>query len=117
MDLDVGYSVQQIEDPQNNLLTLPVELIVYILSFLSCASDLVKLRYVSRTLRGACETPSLWRQFIWLHFHASEYHCVKSALKSYGQHIKNLSFPHHVTPYKLTPMLKQCSNLVKLQIN
>ena len=114
MDLDVGYSVQV---PQNNLLTLPTELIVYILSFLTCASDLVKLRCVSRMLRGVCETPSLWRQFIWPHFHTREYHCVKSVLKSYGQHIKYLSFPHHVTPYKLTPMLKHCNNLVKLRLS
>ena len=117
MDPDDDYSVEQIVEPQNNLVTLPTELIVFILSFLTCARDIVNLRYVSQRLQSVCETPSLWRRFIWPHFHIGEYHCVKRVLKSYGQYINHLSFPHHVTPCKLTPMLKHCSNLVKLRLS
>ena len=49
-----------------NLLSLPTELLVYIISFLSSLSDKEKLRYVSRWMRCVIEgTPSLWKEFVW----------------------------------------------------
>ena len=120
MDQDVGYSVEQIENRPlklNYLLALPTELLVFILSFLNGTRDIVKLRYVSRRLRGVCETPSLWRQFIWPHFDIREYRCVKTVLKSCGQYINYLSFPDHVTVSKLALMLQHCSNLVELRLS
>jgi len=100
----------------SNFVALPAELLVYIISFLKNARDIVKLRYVSRRLRSVSETPSLWREFIWPHMDINEERCVKSVLKSCGQYIKRLSFPDHVAPSKLTVMLQHCSNLVELSI-
>ena len=100
-----------------NILTLPSELLVYILSFLTNVRDIVKLRYVSRRLRSVCETPSLWREFVWPHLDICEVRCVKSVLKSCGQHVKRLCFPGHVMPPKqLMAVLQHCSNLVELCI-
>ena len=118
MDQDVDCSVDQVEEPFiNPLASFPPELIVFILSFLTCARDIVKLLYVSRKFKALCRTPSLWRQFIWPYFDNREYRCVKNALKSCGQYISHLSFPHHVTPSKLMPMLKYCNNLTELRLS
>jgi len=103
--------------PLNSFITLPTELIVHIFSFLTNIRDVVKLRYVSRRFRSACEIPSLWREFIWPRLDIREESCVKSVLKLYGQNVKRLSFPDHVpTPCKLTRLLQNCSNLVELCI-
>ena len=108
--------VQDNEPPLNNLLTLPIELLVYITSFLTSARDVVKLRCVSRRLRSVSETPSLWRKFTWPQFDVREERCVKSVLKVCGQFIKRFSFPDHVTHCKITAMLHYCSNLVELSL-
>ena len=113
MDNSVGSNFKE---HLNRLLSLPIELLVHIVSFLS-AHDLVKLRYVSRRLRSVCETPSLWREFIWPHFNIREEHCVKRALESFGQYVQRLSFGHHVTPFKLEAILRHCSNLVELRLS
>ena len=80
-----------------NLLTLPPELLVYIISFLSSLHDRVKLRYVSRWLRYVIDhegTPSLWREFVWPYYDSSEECSVKEVLKVCGQYIKMSSFPY-----------------------
>ena len=100
----------------NNFITLPSELLVYILSFLKITRDLVKLWYISRRFRSVCETSSLWRDFIWPHFDSREGRCLKSVLRSCGQYIRRLSFPRHVMPSKLISMLQHCSN-VSLPMN
>ena len=113
-------SEEHCEQDRGKLLTLPSELLVYIISFLTISRDKVKLRCVSnevsKRLRSLCNTPSLWRKFIWPHFdiHREEY-CVKSVLKSYGQFVKRFSFPHHVIPSKLT-FLQYCSNVTELSL-
>ena len=101
-----------------NLLTLPPELLVYIISFLSSLHDRVKLRYVSRWLRCVIEgTPSLWREFVWPYYDSSEECSVKEALKVCGQHIKMLSFPYsRVTSTRLVEMLQYCSNVQHLSL-
>ena len=115
-DQDDFWNKEQSKEPLSSLVDLPTELLVYILSFLKNIRDIVKLRYVSRRLQSVCETPSLWREFVWPHFNIREERCVKNLLESCGQHIKRLSFPDHVTPSKLTVMLPHCSNLVTLSI-
>ena len=105
--------------PLNNFVTLPTELIVYIISFLTNLRDIVKLSYVCRRLRDVCgcQTPLLWREFIWPHFDICQERCVKRVMRSCGRHIKRLSFPDHVpNPSKLTSMLRYCINLVELSI-
>ncbi|XP_065908495.1 uncharacterized protein [Dysidea avara] len=101
-----------------NLLTLPTELLVYIISFLSSLHDRVKLRYVSRWLRYVIEgTPSLWREFVWPYYDSSEECSVKEVLKVCGQHIKMLSFPYSkVTLTRLVEMLQYCSNVQHLSL-
>ncbi|XP_065908136.1 uncharacterized protein [Dysidea avara] len=101
-----------------NLLTLPTELLVYIISFLSSLHDRVKLRYVSRWLRCVIEeTPSWWREFVWPYCDSSEECSVKEMLKVCGQHIKVLSFPYsRVTSTRLVEMLQYCSNVQHLSL-
>ena len=108
-DTNGGFSI--------NLVALPIEILVYILSFLTSVSrELAKMRYVCRKFRSVCETPSLWRRFSWSQFDVREERCVKNVLKMYGEHVRRLSFSHHVMPAKLIAMLKCCSNLVQLSI-
>ena len=87
-----------------------------ILSFLTDVRDIVQLRCVSRKLRCASETPSLWREFIWPHLDINEERCVNSVLKSCGSYVKRLGIPDHVKPSQLKKMLQHCSNLVELSI-
>jgi len=55
----------QLEKPFVNLSTLPTELLVIIISFLSLAHDKINLRYVSHQLKCVIDgTPSLWKEFI-----------------------------------------------------
>jgi len=113
--------IDEVIDPQiesSGLSSLPVELLVHILSFLAASSmrDVVKMRYVSRMFHSACDTPSLWKSFIWSHFDNTEERCVRNVLKSCGRHIKRLSFPDHVMPSKLVSMFKYCINLTQLSI-
>jgi len=75
-----------------NLLKLPMELLVIIISFLSSQCDRVKLRYVSRWLRCVVNgTPSLWKEFVWPYYDSLEESSVKEVLKVCGQHIKTLA--------------------------
>jgi len=97
---------------------LPVELILFVISFLPTVRDKVRLRCVSRKLRSLCDTPSLWRHFEWPSYEdrACEESCVLSVLKSLGEQVKFLSFPDHVPPSKLVKMLKNCYNVVQLNV-
>ena len=42
--------------------------------------------------------------------------CIHSVLKSFGEHVKFLSFPNYVPPIKLVKMLDYCPNVSKLSI-
>jgi len=96
------------------LLTLPTELLVYIISFLTMAQDKITLRYVSLRLQRISETPSLWREFMWPYYHTGDENRVNKVLKVCGKHVKRLSFLDHVRPRKLIGMLGNCSNLIQL---
>ena len=99
------------------LLTLPTEILVYIISFVAPLRERIKMRYVSRRLQTACEAPSLWREFVWPHYHTGDESCVSNLLKVCGQHVKRLSFPHHVTSTStLVRALTYCSNAVQLSL-
>ena len=103
------------EESLVNLLTLPTELLVYIISFLSSLRDRVKLRYVSRWLRIVIEeTPSLWKEFVWPYYNSREECSVKEVLKVCGQHIKILSFPNSRVSSTLVEMLQYCCNVQHL---
>jgi len=97
-----------------NLVDLPLELLVYIFSFLTSARDRVKLRYVSQLLRAAVETPSLWRDFTWPHFDHREERSIKSVLKLSGRHVKRICFPGLAKiPVKL---LQHCGNVIQFSV-
>ena len=85
------------------LVDIPIEVLVYIVSFVVSARDKVKLRYTSRLLRMVAETPSLWKDFIWPYFDIREERAINSVLKSCGRHVKQLVFPS---------VLSQCSIVI-----
>ena len=97
-----------------NVLSLPVELLVYILSFLPTSRCKVKLRYVSRRLRVVTDIPSLWSEFVWPFYDRREELSVVNVLKAYGMYIKRLCFPNHVMPSVLIQMLSHCNNVTQL---
>ena len=99
-----------------NLLSLPVELLVYIVSFLTEVRDKVKLRYVSRRVKSISETPSLWRKFVWRYYDRLEERCLCNLFKACGQHIAELSFPNHVMPSKLVK-LQYCGDMRHLSLS
>ena len=99
-------------DKNTDMLNLPTELLVYIVSFLPSLRDRVTLLYVSRRLRSVVsESPLLWRDFVW---NTGDEGSVNKVLKMCGQHVKRLSFPHYVTPSKLVGMSEYCKNVIQL---
>ena len=118
-----------------NLLSLPNEVLVKIISFLPGIRDRVKLRYVSRKLRSISETaPSLWREFVWFVNPRAE-KCLHNVMKACGAHIKRLFFHSHylIRPNVLPPnssqkaiksvkmsemvkMLQYCNNVTHLNL-
>ena len=99
-----------------NILNLPVELLVYIASFLPTC-DKVKLRYVSKGLQVVSETPSLWSEFVWPHYDRRQKRSVINVLKACGEYIKTLIFPDHVTSPTLFKMLRLCKNVTQLYLS
>ena len=102
--------------PSVNLMSLPVELLVYIVSFLQSTRDLVKLRYVSRTLKAVTETSSLWNEFVWPLYDPREELSVMNVLKNVGKYVKRLIFPNHVAQSKLLGMAGLCRNVTHLAL-
>ena len=114
-----------------NLLSLPNEILVKIMSYLPDARDRVKFRYVSRRWRNISETPSLFCEFMWPDCNHHEERCLYNVMKDYGVHIRRLSFPQQVIcPCRLpntenqvilkllqmAEMLQFCSNLTHLSL-
>ena len=97
-----------------NILSLPVELLVYIILFLPTVRDIVKLRYVSRRLLVVTETPSLWSEFVWPLYDRREERSVMNVLKTCGVYIKQLVLPNHVPPSRIAIMLSHCKNVTRL---
>ena len=114
------------DDKENipSIFILPVELLVYILSFLPTC-DRVKLPYVSWKLRNICETPSLWKDFVWPCYHAGDDNCVNNVLKMYGKYVKRMAFYHGLycveskdvpAQSQLLNSLEHCVNLTELSL-
>ena len=95
------------------LVDFPIELLFYMLSFVTNARDRVRLRYVSLRLWAAVEVPSLWRQFIWPNLDFREENSIKDTLEFCGRYVKRLSFPNLVIPIE---SLVQCSNVQRLSL-
>ena len=121
-------------DEKGILLTLPTELLVYIVSFLT-TRDKAKLQYVSRRLQSVIETSSLWKMpFVWPYYHIGDEDSVNNVLKMCGQHMKLVSTyfkaaQRELYKYdkqwseelntgtsKLLGMLKNCGNVTQLSL-
>ena len=101
---------------QSTLVTLPVEVLVYIFSFLS-TRDKVRIRCISKSLRSVSEVPSLWEDFIWSRYYAPrDEKLLKHVLKTFGKYIKRIHFADHIAPSKLEVMLKFCKNVIHLNL-
>ena len=100
---------------QSTLVTLPVEVLVCICSFLG-TSDLVRIRCVSKSLRCVTEIPSLWETFIWSGYAPRDDKLLKHVLKVFEKHIKRVYFADHIAPSKLQLMLWSCKNVVQLSL-
>ena len=99
-----------------NLLSLPLELLVCILSCLT-TRDKVKIRNVSQRLRVASETPSLWSDFVWPFYDYREEHFLMNVLTVHRSHIKRLILrPSHMTPSIFFDMLSCCERLTHLSL-
>jgi len=99
---------------QLSLVSLPIEVLVYIFSLISSTRDKVKLRYVSQRVRTAVETPSLWEDFTWLYFDFREGRSIKSLFESCGGYVKRLSFPGAKVIH--VKSLRHCSNVLRLSL-
>jgi len=93
----VNKSLRKSEENSVSILSLPVELLVIIVSFLPAARDKARLRYVSHKLRAVSETPSLWSDFVWPLYDRREERSVMNVLRDFGDYIKQLIIPDHVT--------------------
>jgi len=98
-----------------SILTLPTELLVIIISYLS-SRDRVHLLSVSQRLRTIGDTPLLWREFVWDYYDTREEARVKNALKRRGGYIHRLAFPGYWAPPKLYGVLQYCSNVSHLSL-
>ena len=99
---------------QSTLMTLPIEVLLFICSFLS-VRDIVKIRCVSKTLRHVGDTPSLWKTFIWSLYPPRDSELLEHVLKMFGEHVKQFHFAD-VPPSKLEVMLKFCKNVTHLSL-
>ena len=100
---------------QNILVTLPVEVLVYIFSFLS-TRDKVRIRCISKALRSISEVPSLWEDFVWSRYAPRDEKLLKHVLKTFGKYVKRIHFTDHIAPSKLEVMLKFCKNVIHLSL-
>ena len=108
-----GHSDHEV-DAHNTLVTLPIEILVYICSFLS-VRDIVKIRCVSKILRRVSETPTLWKTFTWSLNPPCNSEFLEYVLKLFGEHIKKFHFAD-VTPSRLEVLLKFCKNVTDLHL-
>ena len=104
-----------LENTMCYLEALPAEMLVYLFSYLS-TPDKAKLRYVSKRIRCAVQTSSLWRNFTWNSYQPCHERCVRSMLRTCAKQATRLSFPGRITPSKLTSMIQHCTNTIHLTL-
>ena len=100
---------------QGSLVNLPVEVLLYIVSFLS-TRDIARIRLVSKSLRSISEIPSLWEVFIWSHYAPRDDKLLKDLLRTFGKHIRRFYFTDDIAPSKLQLMLRMCKNVIQLSL-
>ena len=98
-----------------SLVNLPVEVLLYIVSFLP-TRDIARIRLVSKSLRSISEIPSLWEVFIWSHYAPRDDKLLKHLLRTFGKHVRRFNFTDHIAPSKLQLMLWTCKNVMQLSL-
>jgi len=100
-----------------NVLDLPLELMVIIISFLLSSCDLLKLRCVLSSFRVLIEVPSLWRKFVWPVYRRCEETSVIKVLQVKGDCIRQVSVTNvRCVDFLLKPILIHCSNIIDLKL-
>ena len=94
---------------------LPMELLVKILSYLP-TSDNFMARYISQRFRAATEIPSLWKDFAWPDYEPRHMRNVSEMMKAYGEHVRQIIFPAHVTPANILEMACYCAKVTHLSL-
>ena len=91
----------------SDLLCLPNEVLVEILLFLNMR-DRLKLRCVSQKLRSISEAPLFWREFVWPDCNSREERWLHNVMKSWGVHVRQLSFPQCLTQAQQVVFTNYC---------
>ena len=98
-----------------SLLILPTELLVMILSYLSI-QNIIKMQFVSQRFKEISAISSLWKKFVWPDCEPRHMCMVRKVLKTHGIHVRQISFPVHVTPANLLEMMHNCSKVTHLSL-
>ena len=108
----------KVQDDSNyctSLLILPTELLVMILSYLSIR-DIISIQFVSQRFKEVSETPSLLKKFVWPDYEPRHVCSVSKVLKTYGEHVRQIFFPAHVTPVNILEMTHYCPKVTHLSL-
>ena len=95
------------------LIDFPVEVLFYIISYLS-TRDKVQMRYVCQRFHQIMETPLLWKEFIWFDWEPRHVCGVTNVLKGCGEHVRQIFFPDHATPTEILEMVPYCTKVTYL---
>ena len=106
----------KVQDDSNyctSLMILPTELLVMILSYLSI-HDIISMQFVSQRFKEISETPSLWKTFVWPDYEPPHVCSVSKALKTHGEHVRQIFFHAHVTLVNILEMIHYCPKVTHL---
>ena len=98
-----------------SLANLPTELLVKILFYLPIY-DRIRIRYVCRRFQDVSEMPLLWKEFVWS-YKPHHVRMVSNVLKVCGGHVKQLSFPNHLTPARILEIAHYCVKVTHLSLS
>ena len=114
-DIHNGRDVTNDSKSMKSLLSLPTELLVKVLSYLP-TRDKIMVQYVSRRFQDVSEIPLLWKEFNWADYEPRHQCSVSNILKRCGKHVRQISFPMHVTPTKVLEMVCSCKEVTHLSL-
>ena len=98
-----------------SLVNLPTELLVIILSYLPIR-DIISMQFVSQRFKEISEIPLLWKRFIWPDYEPRHVCSVSKILKAYGEHVRQIFFPSHLTPANVLEMVQCCPKVAHLSL-
>ena len=113
--MDKELTKVQDNDHRKSLADLATELLVIIMSYLP-ARDKINMRYVCRRFKDVSETRLLWKEFVWPDCEPRHVRIMSDVLKVYGDHVRRLLFPAHVTPVSILEMAHCCTKVTHLSL-